>query len=428
MPAKKKFPALSVPFKQAGQCDVSWEILDPVIGYVDVEDPDNRRRKTNVSRKAIVLRVDIPAGVAPLSFVPEISSDGKSVVFDCYLERSRYVPDYTLEDHFVDDRGIFVGVQKALQDVWTYITRKQTDAGEIRNYKRYSILLPETVELEFRDPYHRWVANEVGKKGIVYEVKKIRSMFYYSFLFTEASKNVTPATAAVNSLLRMGQSNEDNDMNAQNMAKTNYRIHGEAKRQSSRRRRHRRQPSLEDAFDYMSICSSVQSNQKAKSSTKRHASSSSRRQTSNRPSDEKNRQNKLDRDKGKRRSPRKTRRKSPNRSIEVDSMSHLELQELGMRLRMETERRNSMPIAINPIPPLPTSEEEDSLRLPRDDNDDEESDDESFSTPTGSGSSVYTKGSRSGRSLDDDDLSGSSYVRLPIDFDSRRDRNNQENP
>ena len=221
MPAKKRFPAHRIPFKQPGQCEVSWEMLDPVFGYVDVEDPDNRRRKTNLSRKAIVLRVDIPAGVAPLSFIPEIAPDGRSVIFDCYLERSRYVPKYTLERDFVNDRGIFVGVQKALQDVWTYVTRKQVDSGEIRNYKRYTITLPEVVEREFRDPYHEWMINEVGKKGIVYEVKKIRSMFYYSFLFTEASKDVTPATAAVNSLLRMGRSDADNEMNAENMAKTN---------------------------------------------------------------------------------------------------------------------------------------------------------------------------------------------------------------
>lgn len=264
MPAKKKFPALAAPFRQTGQCDMSWELLNPVLAYVDVEDPDCRRRGGFLSRNAIVIRVDVPAGVAPSSFVAELSSDGREIVYDCYMERSRYDHIYTLDDDLVAADAVKIGMQKSLQEQWTYIKKKQTDAGEVRDYRRYTVKLPETCEKDFRNPFCGWEANEYGKKGCMFEVKKIRSMFYYCFLFTVASKEATPAMASVSTLLRKGISNRDNEMNALNMAKTDYENQQHAgyesppkiSRSHMRKKtpsRHQHSSDLGDQFESMSI-------------------------------------------------------------------------------------------------------------------------------------------------------------------------------
>jgi hypothetical protein len=122
MPAKKKFPAVaSAPHKQPGQCNVSWAVLNPTIAYADVEDPEVRRRRGFLSRKGMIIRVDIPSGVVPSSFVPELSPDGRTIVFDCYMERSRYNPQYTMDSNLAGAPGVIVAMQKTLQDNWTHV-------------------------------------------------------------------------------------------------------------------------------------------------------------------------------------------------------------------------------------------------------------------------------------------------------------------
>ena len=254
MPPKTKLPSFKEPQRASTQCDVSWEVLQPSLAYVDVEDPDVRKRAGILSRTGIVLRVDIPSGVAPESFQPEFSADGKSISFSCYMERSRYNPIYTLESNLQQSKPVLVGVQKACQDSWSYICRKNT-TGETRDYRKYTVVLPEACEKEYRNPYKQWRINDVGKTGTRFFVSRIRSMFYYCFFFTEASKDSTPAMAAVDTLLRVDQTHDDNPMNDKNMSMANYMnqrhndffspklVKRSKKKRSSRKKKHHRRRS-----------------------------------------------------------------------------------------------------------------------------------------------------------------------------------------
>ena len=74
MAPSKKFASSREPNKQPGQCEVSWELLHPIIATVDVEDPSMKRRRGHLTRKGYVIHVDIPAGVVPASFVQVLES------------------------------------------------------------------------------------------------------------------------------------------------------------------------------------------------------------------------------------------------------------------------------------------------------------------------------------------------------------------
>lgn len=226
MPPRAKFASSKEPNKQPGQCEVSWELLHPVIGLVDVEDPQMRRRRGHITRRGLIIRVDIPAGVVPASFVPEISADGTTVVFSCHMEQSRYVPKYTLGPYLYEyGTGVGLGMQTATQDLWTFIIDKcgrSSDGGEPKDYKRFTLKLPEPCERDLRDPCQDWEINDVGEKGMTVNIESIRSTFYYFGAFTIASKDVTPAIASMNILLRMEDVKSDNPMNSTNLAKRNY--------------------------------------------------------------------------------------------------------------------------------------------------------------------------------------------------------------
>ena len=87
-PSKSRLPIVKVPFKQPGQCKVSWEELKPVIGFVSAKDASMSRRKAYLSRTGLILRVDVPAGLVLVSFDPEVMPCGKQVVFTGYMDRS----------------------------------------------------------------------------------------------------------------------------------------------------------------------------------------------------------------------------------------------------------------------------------------------------------------------------------------------------
>ena len=225
-PKRMKFQALA-PNKQSGQCEVSWEALNPVVAFVDVEDPTMKRRKASQTRKGITVRVDIPCGLVLSSFLPEVSADGTTLLFSAEMEQSRCDPSYTLGSHlFRSGRGIPLAMTKALQEYWTNVIQKckgNADSGaEPKEYKEYSLRLPEPCEREFRDPCNRWEVNDVNSAGSTVKIDSIRSCFYYLSLFTVASKNFTPAMASRKKLLHMEEITYDNPMNSANLAETNF--------------------------------------------------------------------------------------------------------------------------------------------------------------------------------------------------------------
>ena len=127
MPPKKKNYSVraAVPNKQPGQCDVSWEVLNPVISFVDVEDPSMRRRKASQTRGGITVRVDIPCGIVLASFVPEVSADGWVIIFSAEMEHSRNDPNYTLGHRlWKTGKGVPLAMTKSLQEYWTHVMRR----------------------------------------------------------------------------------------------------------------------------------------------------------------------------------------------------------------------------------------------------------------------------------------------------------------
>ena len=99
----------------------------------------------------------------------------------------------------------------------------------------YSVILPEPCEKDFWNPFYDWEKNKINKKGVSYAIDKIRSTFYYCFLFTVASssKDITPAMAGENTTLRRKQSSADNAMNAANITRLNYMQQQPSPRRSS---------------------------------------------------------------------------------------------------------------------------------------------------------------------------------------------------
>ena len=98
MPAK--LPSSKEPFKQPGQCAVSWDALKPAIGYCTVQDPEMFRRSAILTRIGLSIRVDVRAGVVVESFKPEVSHDGTHIVFSCFLDVSARSPIQTLALRF----------------------------------------------------------------------------------------------------------------------------------------------------------------------------------------------------------------------------------------------------------------------------------------------------------------------------------------
>ena len=245
MPAR--IPPSKEPGKTAGQCEVSWEVLKPVIALCTVQDPDMLRRNATLPRTGVILRVDIPAGVVLTSFQPEITADGHHVVFTCHMDQSRFDATYTLGRKLGFDK-IKLGMEKALNSSWSFVKDKCDSAleggGVIRDYKRYVVKLPEKCERDFRDPGRNWDLNYMGVKGCTMNCHNERSLFYYVFLFTEKSKDVTPARASVNNIMHMDQTYDSNPMNATNLARDNYdhqmEVAGYTPRRSDRKKsRHR---------------------------------------------------------------------------------------------------------------------------------------------------------------------------------------------
>ena len=198
MPPKAKLNSTKEPSnnKHPSQCPISWEALRPVIGFVNADDPDMRRRKASLTRKAVCVRVDIPAGVNPGSWKAEVSLDGKNIIFSCHLEKSRFSTEYIMNKNLTKQKEIKMAMELALGKSWSYIKHKceqGSEGGDPMDYKRYTLTLPETCEREFRNVANDWELFTVGDSGYTMDCVYARSMFFYCFLFTQKSKEVTPA-------------------------------------------------------------------------------------------------------------------------------------------------------------------------------------------------------------------------------------------
>ena len=266
-PSKTKLPVMKVPFKQPGQCDVSWEVLKPVLGYVSAKDPTMSRRKTYLSRTGLIVRVDVPAGLVLGSFDPEVSPDGKQLIFTGFMDQLRYDPHHVLGDILCHSDDLIMGMEKRLTKQWTFVKnkcKKTSEGAEIRDYKQYTITLPDkAVEQDFQNPLRDWDLNKIGVKGCLNKCPATRDTFYYLFLFTEESKHATPARALTNNLMYMDETLEDNPMFETNLARNNFEIQQyvndrlkSPKKKKSRRHSRSRKSVLEESFASMSIVNS----------------------------------------------------------------------------------------------------------------------------------------------------------------------------
>ena len=194
------------------------------------------------------------------------------------MEQSQHDAEYTLGTRLGRQSAVVMGMADALGTSWTHIKEKceRQDAGiTTQEYKKYSIILPDKCERDFRNPLCGWHLNRVGEKGCANNCVKSRSIFYYVFLFTE-KQDIVPARASVNNLLYMDETFEENDMAAVNLAQDKYynqrdidagAYRRSPRRPSSRRRSSKRRSksrsrhyrdndvsSLEDDLKSMSIC------------------------------------------------------------------------------------------------------------------------------------------------------------------------------
>ena len=257
------------PFKQSGQCPVSWDALRPVTFTCTVADPDARRRKGFTTRTGLGIRVDTPAGVVVSNFRGEASKDGCRIIYSARLEQTRFHHESTLGRRLGSNMDVLMAMESALTKQWTYISEvcsKGNGGKEPNDYRTYTIKLPEKCERDFRDPMNRWELCDFGEHGSVTSNAYERSLFYYLFLFTVKSKNVTPARAAANNLLYVDHSySKNNPMNDQNTMRQQLRnnqfiqdaMEGRGRRSSGRKARNRskrgERVTLEDTLEAMSI-------------------------------------------------------------------------------------------------------------------------------------------------------------------------------
>ena len=184
------------------------------------------RRNAFLSRTGLIVRVDIPAGAVVASFIPEVSPCGKQLIYSYHMDQSRHDPGHTLGPKLCQSHEIVLAMEKSLTQSWSHIKKKcdlTMEGGDVKNYRRHTINLPEQCEKEFRDPLGHWELNIMGYKGSINQCRVTRSVYYYVFLFTEESKNATPARACINNVLHMDEAGDDNPMHAVNLARDSYK-------------------------------------------------------------------------------------------------------------------------------------------------------------------------------------------------------------
>ena len=206
-------------------------------------------------------------------FCGEVSKDGKKILCNACLEKSRHCHFHTLGESLGQCNDLMLAMEQALTKSWTHITDKHTKeghGGQAEEHKKCIVELPEKCKSNFRDPPNDWELCDFGAAGSIANCVHEQSCFHCLFLFTVNSKNATPARASNNSLLTVDHSHSDNPVNEQNVLRRNlrntqcvnkaaeHRGHGHSRRsgracRSPQKRSHGHDEDLEESVAAMSI-------------------------------------------------------------------------------------------------------------------------------------------------------------------------------
>ena len=177
-----------------GQCPVAFEILDPFVGILDVDDPDYT---DNVhSRDCCIVRTNIPSGVNVSSFQAEVGPNGKEITFTMTLIKSRLEAEYTLGKGLGSVPGVINAMEKPLtkrnSTVRRASQRKGSQSDEVKTYK---LKVPKAIEKSPRNPYNNWGRVMKGATGVIVELPRARSTLFYAFFFFKEDESIVPPTA-----------------------------------------------------------------------------------------------------------------------------------------------------------------------------------------------------------------------------------------
>ena len=195
-----------------GQCPIAFEILDPFIGILDVDDPDYT---DNVhSREGCIIRTNIPSGVNLSLYQTEVGPNGKDITFTMTLIKSRLEAEYTLGKGLANVPGVINAMEKPLTKRNSTIRRtSQKKACQAEEVKSYKLKLPKAIEKCPRNPYGKWKRVMKGATGVVVELPRARSTLSYAFFFFKEDESIIPPTAYAGGLLGYEINDDDNALN-----------------------------------------------------------------------------------------------------------------------------------------------------------------------------------------------------------------------
>ncbi|OEU16997.1 hypothetical protein FRACYDRAFT_239594 [Fragilariopsis cylindrus CCMP1102] len=237
-----------------GQCPVAFEILDPFVGILDVDDPDYT---DNVhSRDCCIVRTNIPSGVNLSSYQVEVGPNGKEIIFTMTLIKSRLEAEYTLGKGLGSVPGVINAMEKPLTKRNSTLRRaSQRKGSQSEEVKTYKLKVPKAIEKSPRNPYNKWGRVMKGATGVVVELPRARSTLNYAFFFFKEDESIVPPTAMAGGVLGYEINNDDNDLNPTEQIMRQ----AEATIQFDRRRQKKKKNKVRSPSPVASITKSIRS-------------------------------------------------------------------------------------------------------------------------------------------------------------------------
>ena len=168
--------------------DVAEAVLEPIWGYMDVQDPDYPGQ--NKPRRCYVVRVNIPGGVPLYAFTHKIAKDGQSVLTSAGKDMSQFEAAYSMGPNFSQNNQIMSTVQQALNENLAKLIKHRPAGKEPTMEYNFSVPRGVTLEQEFRDPFGNFVRVSPGHQGAFIFCTPARSDFCWLFVFQKSNANV----------------------------------------------------------------------------------------------------------------------------------------------------------------------------------------------------------------------------------------------
>ena len=198
--------------RQKGQCPIAWELLDPFIGLLDVEDPEYTEQIHN--RKGCIIRTNIPQGANISSLEVQVGPSGKEVTFTMTLIKSRLKAEYTCGKKLARVRNVISAMEEPLTKRHSAIRKAaQKNGTKSEEVKKYTVKLHQSIEKTPRNPFGNWRKITSGASCSVVDLPVARSTFNYCFFFLKEDESIVLPTANEGGVLGYEVVESDDELN-----------------------------------------------------------------------------------------------------------------------------------------------------------------------------------------------------------------------